>query len=116
MSFFRPETEGGDPEPARPGTGPNAACRPKGSSFSWRIERTLPNIPGFPSNTLRARPILCEERILAIVAGFGRKALLVLLYRTGRLLGRPSRAGFFYAGLGEEKPDWPRHLDTESFV
>ena len=59
-----------------------------GSSFSWRIERVLLNIPGFPSNPGGARANRAH-----LVAGFGGKALLVLLYLTGRLLRRPSCAG-----------------------
>ena len=86
MWLFRPETEGDNPDPARPGTGPSTASPSIGISFSWRIERALLNIPGFPSNPCGTKGQTAPQ----FGAGFGRKALLVLLYLTGRLRGRPS--------------------------
>ena len=86
MWLFRSETDGGNPEPARPGTGPSTALPSKGSSLFWRIERALPNIPGLPSGTGAAQ----GQSVPQTAAGFGRKALLVLLYPTGCLLRRPS--------------------------
>jgi len=100
MWFIRPETREDNPETARPGTGPSAASLAKGSSLCCRIERAFLNIPGFPSNSGFGRGKPQPQW----GAGLGRKALLVLLYPTGWLLGRPTCGSGLWPASGMETP------------